>query len=522
MKQTPNINLPILEQGDKYLKETQNEAFSVIDREIAGLNSAISVLDNVEGSIINTKSDVETLKNETNALKSSLNDMASNVIPNIQTSLENIVAIDSSNYILENGYLNVDLINYIISTNNKGKLKFVGDCKFDKPLLFGKGWTFEGDGRFHTIVTYEGEGNAFIFPSGLNSEWEFRGMKFKGWQLRGTKNNNGIIFKRNDTDMSNISFVQFDDFEVNNFDIGMWIEGFSHTLKDTSAQNCNKGIILIRPNSVNCMNIFVYNCINGVVINPLEKYKQYHQFYFQGSIQSCDVGMTVNAGYESTIELYTEHNRINDVVCGKGTTDRGLWDFNLRLNSNNECSECCVYFDNIVSGNITFNAVGLSTEIPHFIANSNCSDVTLNVRTSCIKSSTLIQATTSVDRAIKILKDGIEQKIALKGTLKQYLKNNIISFQKQLVWFSNKDTLEDLFTNMIRRLKLNGSKIVISNNSDVDLLTIDETTVTNNNDLINKGDLTVVRGKYIYLHDSNGKKYKLSISTNGELIITAI
>lgn len=90
MKQTPNINLPILEQGDKYLKETQNEAFSVIDREIAGLNSAISSLDNAEGSIIDTKNDVETLKNETNMLKASLNDMASNVIPNIQTSLEHM------------------------------------------------------------------------------------------------------------------------------------------------------------------------------------------------------------------------------------------------------------------------------------------------------------------------------------------------------------------------------------------------------------------------------------------------
>lgn len=93
MKQTPNINLPILEQGDKYLKETQNEAFSVIDREIAGLNSAISSLDNAEGSIIDTKNDVETLKNETNMLKASLNDMASNVIPNIQTSLDNITTL---------------------------------------------------------------------------------------------------------------------------------------------------------------------------------------------------------------------------------------------------------------------------------------------------------------------------------------------------------------------------------------------------------------------------------------------
>ena len=93
MKQTPNINLPILEQGDKYLKETQNEAFSVIDREIAGLNSAISSLDNAEGSIIDTKNDVETLKNETNMLKASLNDMASNVILNIQTSLGHITTL---------------------------------------------------------------------------------------------------------------------------------------------------------------------------------------------------------------------------------------------------------------------------------------------------------------------------------------------------------------------------------------------------------------------------------------------
>lgn len=75
MKQTPNINLPILEQGDKYLKETQNEAFSVIDREIAGLNMAISVLDNVDGSIIDTKNDIEILKNETNTLKASLNEI---------------------------------------------------------------------------------------------------------------------------------------------------------------------------------------------------------------------------------------------------------------------------------------------------------------------------------------------------------------------------------------------------------------------------------------------------------------
>lgn len=95
MKQTPNINLPILEQGDKYLKETQNEAFSVIDREIAGLNSAISVLDNVEGSIIDTKSDVETLKNETNTLKASLETMTYYVTPEMFGSISDGVNDDA-------------------------------------------------------------------------------------------------------------------------------------------------------------------------------------------------------------------------------------------------------------------------------------------------------------------------------------------------------------------------------------------------------------------------------------------
>lgn len=62
MIQTENINLPILQEGDKYSKDIQNQAFRDIDREIKGLNDRVKILDNVEGSIIETKEDVEALK----------------------------------------------------------------------------------------------------------------------------------------------------------------------------------------------------------------------------------------------------------------------------------------------------------------------------------------------------------------------------------------------------------------------------------------------------------------------------
>lgn len=63
MKQTSNYNLPILEAGDKYLKDYQNDAFSVIDTELKAMNDKINTLDNVDGSILETN---QGLKN-TNA-----------------------------------------------------------------------------------------------------------------------------------------------------------------------------------------------------------------------------------------------------------------------------------------------------------------------------------------------------------------------------------------------------------------------------------------------------------------------
>ena len=42
MKQTENLQLPILQSGDKYTKETQNEAFKKVDLHLGGLAKRVN------------------------------------------------------------------------------------------------------------------------------------------------------------------------------------------------------------------------------------------------------------------------------------------------------------------------------------------------------------------------------------------------------------------------------------------------------------------------------------------------
>lgn len=46
MKQTVNFNLPILEEGDMYLIDTQNNAFIKIDLELKGIIDKMLDLEN--------------------------------------------------------------------------------------------------------------------------------------------------------------------------------------------------------------------------------------------------------------------------------------------------------------------------------------------------------------------------------------------------------------------------------------------------------------------------------------------
>ena len=90
MKQTPNYNFPILEAGDKYLKDYHNDAFSAIDTELKAMNDKINTLDNADGSILEISQELENTNAEiidARVGQTTLGDK----IRNIDTQLDTIV-----------------------------------------------------------------------------------------------------------------------------------------------------------------------------------------------------------------------------------------------------------------------------------------------------------------------------------------------------------------------------------------------------------------------------------------------
>lgn len=61
MKQTENLQLPILQNGDKYTKETQNEAFKKIDLHLGGLAKRVNDINELSNRINSISANVETI-----------------------------------------------------------------------------------------------------------------------------------------------------------------------------------------------------------------------------------------------------------------------------------------------------------------------------------------------------------------------------------------------------------------------------------------------------------------------------
>lgn len=122
MKQTPNYNFPILEAGDKYIKDYHNDAFNVIDTELKATNDKINTLDNVEGSILETKQDLENTKNEIlNTKNEILKEKKENILREKLGILSQVETMKQSELLINTAEL-IDLkqseSNYISSVDN--------------------------------------------------------------------------------------------------------------------------------------------------------------------------------------------------------------------------------------------------------------------------------------------------------------------------------------------------------------------------------------------------------------------
>ena len=133
MKQTENLQLPILQSGDKYTKETQNEAFKKVDLHLGGLAKRVNNIvasggesnieivdarvDNITGVVHNTigeridsvSEQLDTItiimpkSNDFEELQNFINDLPDNVnlkFPKFTYELDNVLVLNSKNNII--------------------------------------------------------------------------------------------------------------------------------------------------------------------------------------------------------------------------------------------------------------------------------------------------------------------------------------------------------------------------------------------------------------------------------------
>lgn len=160
MKQTENLQLPILQSGDKYTKETQNEAFKKIDLHLGGLAKRVNDIvasggeNNIE--IVDARRDNvtgilhETIGGRINAISLNINDNLNEIIElnnRINSISVNVEAIGvRQGQTIEVSRENTAIIQNILDNNDDVSLLFPsGVYRLDK-LDFGtnKNVTFIG------------------------------------------------------------------------------------------------------------------------------------------------------------------------------------------------------------------------------------------------------------------------------------------------------------------------------------------------------------------------------------------
>lgn len=141
MKFSENLNLPILQDGDKYSKEIQNEAFNTIDKECTNINNTIkSILDinddvtdaiKTLGDISEELSDLKEKQNEDYYELLESNNYIGEKIKDINSQLNNIV-YNPLNFGAKENDNTIDLANVINSMFSDEKINniLVSDGKY--------------------------------------------------------------------------------------------------------------------------------------------------------------------------------------------------------------------------------------------------------------------------------------------------------------------------------------------------------------------------------------------------------
>ena len=112
MKFSENLNLPILQDGDKYSKEIQNEAFNTIDKECTNINNTIKSILDINDDVTDAIKTLGDISEELSDLKEKQNE-------------DYYELLESNNYI---GEKIRDINSQLEEKANKSEVYFKAEC----------------------------------------------------------------------------------------------------------------------------------------------------------------------------------------------------------------------------------------------------------------------------------------------------------------------------------------------------------------------------------------------------------
>lgn len=120
MKFSENLNLPILQDGDKYSKEIQNEAFNTIDKECTNINNTIKSILDINDDVTDAIKTLGDISEELSDLKEKQNEDYYELLESNNYIGEKISDIDSQ----------LDNIKNVVNSEWSGKIaNFLGDSQ---------------------------------------------------------------------------------------------------------------------------------------------------------------------------------------------------------------------------------------------------------------------------------------------------------------------------------------------------------------------------------------------------------
>ena len=418
-----------------------------------------------------------------------------------------------------------------------GELIFAESCDIDRTLTIRKGLAIKGNSSRGVILTFIGTGNLFECK---DNQWD-KSITFCDLTMKGNATNNdygsnatnNCIYIGNEDiqELINTPFVFINNCEINNFNIGIYLEGYGHHIEKTHIYRANRGISLVHPEQTTLLNNFVEYCDVGIEINPKHKSSRAgHMCIISGgAVQRCNIGMWARNFYQLRYQTYSELNKISDIILGE--EDSTMYKYGVHgaiidlFSSTKIMTSPSIQMFDTQDVEIHFSSdLNYPVNTPNIQANGRCKYITVYQEKEKVSS--------TLENAYDFQGESIKSSIVYKGHSKKYMSKESISteygeFAKFVGDYrGSRTTLAyHLYNSNLDIVSNSGSAGFRLINNINDIYELMAYFYPNGNFVINKGSINLSNGDFVtnkngggfWTKSPNGTTYKVYVGDDGLL-----